>query len=481
MNSPTHFYQRLLQAFVDTGEEPDLSLCENDALAQYLAQTMHDAQIKALVLNDEVAARVFVDTLSQFISLNLQKAAFQTQRVSFDRKQRQEASEWSVTKRRDNWQALLQMMDDKYAAQGFDKGFYQREFSNNEGYSDEALWETLLNDWEQHIDLRLQDYKRQFVKNHEQLQTLQLRNNLKNATNYVKLHRITTDRFNQAWALMGGQWNSLEFERLLHTVNFQQRYPILSDITNVMGRKADVQGNKRIGYTSGTNEQMEHAAQSDITGISLGRDLGALLPSEWAQYMDADLEDVFLQKYVTGRLQTFSYQSHALNSARSLHTKPARPKGAMVVCADRSGSMMGQPSEATLSLMMRLCEMCQQEQRPCYLIAFTTQAHPIEVLTDRTRLLQFFNSKADGGTDARHLLDELFHLLRTDAHYAGADVLWVSDFRIPLPERSYFEEIERLQQGGTRFYALQLGIAQNHWLPFFDKTYQIADIEMAVR
>ena len=66
---------KMLHAFVDSGEEPDALTCECDVLAQYLCTAMHDAQVKALVLNDEVAARVFVDTMAQFVSLNLQKAA----------------------------------------------------------------------------------------------------------------------------------------------------------------------------------------------------------------------------------------------------------------------------------------------------------------------------------------------------------------------------------------------------------------------
>lgn len=119
---------KMLHAFVSSGEEPDALTCECDVLAQYLRTAMHDAQVKALVLNDEVAARVFVDTMAQFVSLNLQKAAYQMQRCSYERKQIAEAAEWSHIKRRDNWQALVQMMDDKYAAQGFDKGFYNREF-----------------------------------------------------------------------------------------------------------------------------------------------------------------------------------------------------------------------------------------------------------------------------------------------------------------------------------------------------------------
>ena len=54
----------------------------------------------------------------------------------------------------------------------------------------------------------------------------------------------------------------------------------------------------------------------------------------------------------------------------------------------------------------------------------------------------------------------------------------MTDFRIPLPEREYFIEMERLQQDGTRFYGLQLGIAENRWASHFDELFKIEDVKM---
>lgn len=474
-------YLQLLQRYVETGEEPDVLLAQTDVLTAYLADTMRDATLKALVMNDEVAARIFIDTMCQFISLHQQKAAYQQSRSSFERRQLAEAAAWSVIKRRDNWQVLVQQIATKYYAQGFDAHFYTQQFSQQEGYSNEALWQSMLNDWQACVEAQLKQRQEEFLESRRLLQSKLLRNNLTSATHYVREHQVSHDRFFQSWALMGGRWNVLEYERLQQVVNFQRRYPILLQIANRMGRTADALGKKNIGHTVGTSERMEHASRSDITGISLGRDLNALLPHEWAVYSDPDMEDLFLQRYVTSRLQTFGYESHSLNAARNLHKKPARPLGPMVVCVDLSGSMMGEPSQVALSLMMQLCELCMQKRRRCFLIAFSVAAQPIDVLTDRTQLLQFFNRKASGSTDAHHMMNVMFQLLKSNAQYAGADVLWVTDFRIPLLERSYFIEMERLQQAGTRFYGLQLGIAENHWTSHFDELFKIEEVKMEVR
>lgn len=143
--------------------------------------------------------------------------------------------------------------------------------------------------------------------------------------------------------------------------------------------------------------------------------------------------------------------------------------------------MMGEPSKIALSLMMQLCEMCERKQRDCFLIAFSVTATPIEVLHDRAQLLQFFHRKAEGSTDARHLMNVMLQLLKSNARYAGADVLWITDFRIPLPEPHYFSEMEQLQHDGTRFYGLQLGMAENHWTRHFDEMYKIEDVKMEIR
>lgn len=476
------FYMKMLRTFVETGEEPDASLLlAEDALTRYLTETMHDVQLKAMVLNDDIAARIFMDTMAQFVSNNLQKAAYQRQRCHFDLQQLQAASEWSLIKRRDNWRALVTDLGKKYELEGFDSLFYTHEMQADNGYENDDLWQNMLNDWKDCIEQQLYKRKNDYLESRRQLQNMQLRNNLMNATRYIKEHEVSKDRFCQAWALMGGRWNVLEYERLQQVVNFQQRYPVLKKITDRMGRVADALGKQSIGHKMGTDEKIEHASQTDITGISMGRDLSSLLPFEWAQYTDADMENVFLQKYVTGRLQTFGYESHSANAARNLHKEPARPLGPMVVCVDTSGSMMGEPNQVTLSLMMRLCEMCENKRRDCYLIAFSVAAQPIDVLHDRAKLLQFFNQKAGGSTDARHMMTALFDLLRTNIRFIGADVLWVTDFRIPMPEQRYLTDIATIRQQGTRFYGLQLGMAENHWIDKFDEMYKIEEVKMAVR
>lgn len=470
----------MLQTFVDTGACEDADQHRDDALAHYLLTVMADPVVRYQVLGSAMGARIFIDTMIQFVSLNLQKAQYRRQRVAAEQQQINEAYGWSLIRRQNGWRALLQQVDDNYRAQGFERDFYEREFDEAQRCADDGAWHSFLNEWQRHLDAKLEAQRRSFIDERRNMQDRLLCNNLKAAPEYVGRHGIAADDFYQTWALMGGRWNTLEFERLLRVARLQRKYKVLADVAQHMGRKADANGKQRISTTSGMDERMRSAAKSDIVGISVGRDLQTLLPAELTLYMDEDMEDIFIEKFATNRLQTFNYQSQTLKAARSLRTKAARQKGPMVVCVDRSGSMMGEPGRISLSLMMMLCEMCEKEKRDCYLIAFSVHARPIDVMHDRTELLHFFKQGAAGNTDAREMMENTFSVLRTNARYMAADVLWITDFRIPMLPEKYLQEMKELRCHGTRFYGLQIGVAENLWKVHFDEIFAITDVNMPV-
>ena len=187
---------------------------------------------------------------------------------------------------------------------------------------------------------------------------------------------------------------------------------------------------------------------------------------------DSELEDLFVYKYLTRKLQTFRYKSEIMQPARRIETKPARPKGPMIVCLDTSGSMAGKPEKIAHSLLIKLLEIADRQRRNCFLIAFSVSIHPIDVRKERVRLLEFFSKTACGDTDATRMLEATFRLLKEGKEYINADVLWVSDFKIPHSSPAFMEEIRRCREAGTHFYGLQIGITDNEWAPFFDRIYR---------
>ena len=420
------FYVQVLDKYVATGECAE---ADNEPLYAYLLSVMNDPMIKIQVLSDELCARIFYDAMSQFIRLNLEKQKYNMQKSQSEQQGMELVLEWSETKRKDGWQALLQEVADKHEGNGFDKAFYQGQFGNEGKYADEEVWERMVDDWK--------------------------------------------DEFYQAWGLMSGMWNTVDFERIRKIVRIQKEYPEVVKVANKMGRMADDEGQEQLHVAQGNVYKMEHSSKSDILGITVGNDLNALLPTELAHCADDELEDLFVYKYVTRKLQTFRYKSEIMQPARRLEIKPATQKGPMIVCLDTSGSMVGKPEKIAYSLLIKILEIADRQRRDCFLIAFSVSINPIDVRRERARLLEFFSTTSCGDTDATRMLQAIFRLLQSKKEYMNADVLWISDFKIPLSVPELTDKMLEYRKVDTHFYGLQLGIAENEWSPFFDRIYRI--------
>ena len=142
-------------------------------------------------------------------------------------------------------------------------------------------------------------------------------------------------------------------------------------------------------------------------------------------------------------------------------------------CLDTSGSMVGIPEKIAYSLLVKLLEIADRQRRPCFLIAFSVSICPIDVRKERARLLDFFSTTSCGDTDATRMLKATFDLLQSKKEYMNADVLWITDFKIPLPSPKLTDRILEYRKADTHFYGLQLGIAENEWIPFFDRVYRV--------
>ena len=292
---------------------------------------------------------------------------------------------------------------------------------------------------------------------------------------YVKQHRVTIDEFAQCWALMGTIWNTISFERIRPIVALQKQYPILLDVARRVGRIADNEGPERVPVGSGSTFRMEHSSPSDIEGISVGNDLSALLPIEMATMADEELSGLFAYRYATRRLQTFLFKSNLMKKAQKVQVARARQKGPMIVCMDTSGSMQGPPERIAHSLVIKLLQIALAQKRDLLLITFATEAKTFDVRRNRSSLLDYMRQQSGGSTDGTEMLRAAFRLIQSDPRYGSADLLLISDFKFPLVERPLLVELSRLQDEGTRLYALQIGpsILIKDWIPYFDSYWHL--------
>ena len=356
----TAFYVQALDRFVATGECAET---DTEPLYAYLLSVMNDSMVKVQVLGDEVCARIFYDTMIQFIQLNLEKERYNLRKSQSERTGMKLVLEWSMAKRKDGWQALLQQISDKYREYGFDSRFYRSHFGTEGGYADDEVWEKMVDDWEDAFQLKMHEEKEKEIAFRKDALERRLRSNLKDIPEYIRQNRVDKDEFFQTWGMMSGLWNTVDFERIRKIVRIQRSCPEIVKVARKMGRMADDEGREQIRVAEGNVYKMEHSSKCDILGISTGNDLNTLLPIELAHSADSELEDLFVYKYLTRKLQTFRYKSEIMQPARRIETKPARPKGPMIVCLDTSGSMAGKPEKIAHSLLIKLLEIADCQRR----------------------------------------------------------------------------------------------------------------------
>jgi uncharacterized protein with von Willebrand factor type A (vWA) domain len=88
------------------------------------------------------------------------------------------------------------------------------------------------------------------------------------------------------------------------------------------------------------------------------------------------------------------------------------------------------------------------------------------------KLMEFFSHPFTGDTDATQMLKDTFRML-DENRYMNADVLLVSDYRIPKCKPELLKQMSVHREKGTLFYGLQIGIAPNEWTEHFDHIYRI--------
>ncbi len=494
-------YLKMVEDFVSNGEIPAKSEAVkspdapwatfNDPLLDYLIRLMSDPVVQVKVLSSKAAGKIFYITVGRFVVSCLHNTQFESKRTWTEYHQSCEVPDYSPADssyERRHWQSLVADISERHKEDGFDEQFFTQLFSTPGGTDKEENWEKLRHDWQEAIFDQLRKKEEDWISKQEHQVPMQLE------TAYKQMNRITQqlgasdEDAAAAYDMMDGTWSESEFERHLQVIKLRDRYPILDEIIKKMGRKADDAGKERLCAAEGTNLMIEHASGSDIEGITIGNDVNALLPSEWVQCADERLEKLFVYKYLTKHLQVFRYKSNLSKPSRRLSFTSASRIGPVIICVDTSASMKGLPERVEKLLVEQLTAMVQEGQRDCFFIDFSVSVRPVDLKVQRhNRLLDALGVTEqdiprkdpvipfiNGGTSAKNMMDMMFSLL-DGHHYANADVLWITDFDIPM-EAALAHRMADYQRTGTRFYGLRITdgdvkSVSSPWESYFNKVY----------
>ena len=129
---------------------------------------------------------------------------------------------------------------------------------------------------------------------------------------------------------------------------------------------------------------------AEITSITVGSDIGKLLPSEKSYFLNPDLENLILYRIAT-------------NSAGVYQTKGKQPrdkKGPLVFCVDESGSMHEHRREWACAAIIALSRIAKEEKRQVGVVHFSTSIYTEDFDPSSPKdVAKLISSHLGGGTD----------------------------------------------------------------------------------
>lgn len=264
------------------------------------------------------------------------------------------------------------------------------------------------------------------------------------------------------WDLSSGEWQEVPWRALEEAASSLAEHDELRRLAEVLGRSRVVTQNETsVREERDVRVETVGIGKSEVTGARFGDDLTSLLPSELALLSDPETEELFYAKLAHKELLVLDYRRekvvfHTRRRPVTVRERVVVPRGPVILCVDTSGSMIGLPEKVAKAMTLALAQRLQDDHRPIYVISFSTETVSFELTPDAPTLAQlaiFLGSSFRGGTDLRPAINEALDLLETN-RYRHADVLVISDFRVPKIVDRYQTRLAKQQTRGTLFHSL---------------------------
>lgn len=430
-------YSEAFDFYMERGEMPP-SMPPDDCLAGYMQEVIdNNPQIDG---SDPVWAEVLKDNLISYFSALLEQfreMQLQTMRELALITQFRVAS---IETKRMMWAPICDTIASGYSKYEVNLPGYTAQFKTEDK---EAVFAALTADWENACIDKL---------DREQRQTLE----------------GSKRRFENLCRDAG----TADYEDKKKLDNYIHRYPKLQEIIDMIGRDKDPSKDEKdsIIYKFLPVSVAKNNSVEEIDRVESGDNLERVLPAELAMP-----EDLFFKRFATKELQQFSSPGKDKpKKTQERHKDPRLTKGPIIVCIDTSGSMSGRPEKIAFSLLKQLLRMAKKQKRPCFLISFSVRAKSIDLAKPRNwpKLDDFLKNSFCGGTDGEQMLAQAIEVLRKGT-FEMADVLIISDFEFPIPQKTTQAKIDENRALGTRFYGLKIGNISDKYDKILDRLWAV--------
>lgn len=294
-----------------------------------------------------------------------------------------------------------------------------------------------------------------------------------------------TKDFGRLWDLSSGTFDDCGFEVLREFADLLEQDRSLQELAELLGKQAAetarYERELRDKIELHTEYQPKPAYRGQISGLQLGGEVSAALPSELALYNDPRTRLYFAQKFAEKKLLSYAYTqrqgySREEHTTEEVEVAIEEKKGPVVICVDTSGSMQGVPERVAKTITFALAKKCLEEERGCYLISFSTGIEVQDMSLFKRKdglkeLVKFLRKSFNGGTDAAPALRHGLELMGSN-DWKRAYLLLVSDFVMDGLSPQLVDAVKERQGNGTRFFSLVIGESGNqNALACFDENW----------
>lgn len=258
-------------------------------------------------------------------------------------------------------------------------------------------------------------------------------------------------------------WKHTGWKEIKELSRKLERLPQLRKLVRDLGRGSRGRGPKRFAnaeeYMSGNPEGLitSNLVIEETAGVFRSGEIMNMLPSEASLLAAGRRNGILKQLWHSKRTERslLSYErvgwmdDEDSNVLERMEIRPSGVQGPIILCLDTSASMAGDREKVAKALVLECVRGAKQQQRKCYLIAFSgkDEVKELELSSDvdsMKGLLEFLGGGFDGGTDINEPISRSISLLRDESEeWSNADILIVTDSEIPALRKDLREEIHK--------------------------------------
>ena len=217
---------------------------------------------------------------------------------------------------------------------------------------------------------------------------------------------------------------------------------------------------------------------SEVFDISVGDDIGHIIPTELVSLRHRLLKHDFKKRYVEGTL--FQY-----------YLKEERGRGPMVICLDGSSSMAGGKELWSKGVCITLLEIAKRERRKFNVVVFSSGGAPLKVFESvgkegvsgwgmkESEIMELAEYFPGGGTNFEEPLNEAVSLLES-SKFTGGDIVFITDGESNVGDawlRSFEQTKEKLK---FKVYSVLIDLSEREsWgtlSTFSDKVTSVSNL-----